>query len=1466
MKNILLVLGFLISINTLSQEPVFEHITTNDGLSNNLIRDILQDKEGYIWFATSSGLNRYDGRFFNIYRRTVGDTTGISNSRLKLISEDNNGFMWVIGSLGDIHRVNPLKKKVNNLHEDKILPEDIWVRRLIVTQAGDIWLILNQGVMRIYYPNETAKEFKYELFNTENNKLPGNIINFVFENNNKVWIGTNKGLVRITADKTNKNLIDSESFYANDNISFLSVNQIDENIYFGTADKELIVYNNANKKFNSIGKIETILQGNISCIQHNKDKLLLLGTDVGDVAVFNPKTQETTYFEHDERSDFNANYISEIFADAYGVFWMITDKRGIFQYNPNDKKITYFDLEAKNRNFLGEDDKQSFLEDSNGDIWIGINGGGLFLYQRETNTFIQYKHDQNNSGSISSDIVLSLYEDRSKNLWIGTSYGGVNKISLRKETLSLMKPVKNPKTDFDNYIRSVTVDIKGGIWVGSKGGKIYHYENNKITGTLPDDLFHRANFPVNNVYCLYFDSANNLWIGTKGNGIFVIKSLLEYANDLGNPNLQILHFKHIPNNPNSLSLNDIYSITEDIFGRFWIGSFLGGVNLLSNPFGDYKIEHFNASDPEGSRIISNQVRHLYFDVDNNLWIGTSEGVSILESKYLLATEKKFINLKPSLKDTEGLSGKVVYQIKQTKNKDIFLAMLDGSVNQLKAADFENLDFKWIHHNNQVLSPNVYSMEEDENGNLWMGTDIGLCRINSNDGLVDRYRINNNFLPLKFSESCSHKSLKNELVFGTNKGFVHFQPNSIKKDTAEFPLKFSRLEINGEHITNLNSSVLSTAIEAQDHLQLQHSQNNLTLYFTVLGFNNSDAIQYSYILEGYDEFWSKPSTLGHASYRKLPPGEYVLKAKGTNSSGTWMKQNIALSIEITAQFWKSKLGYSIIGFFILSIITLFFILIRKQIVIKNKARVEKSITEKRIEYYTNISHEFKTPLSLILNPVEELIQSHKSSDFARQKGMQIKKNATYLKRLIDQILDFRKIREGKMQLKVNEIDLFEFFREIYLVFLPLANKLNIVFDYKCNSENAKGFVDIKQLEKITYNLLSNALRFTPSGKAVTLIVEINSAKKDIEIRIEDEGEGIDEKELEKIFDRFYNSKSSSGIGLFFTREMVLLHHGEIDAFNGKNGGAIFRVRIPIVKDAYTNEEIDIQNVNQISFNLPPVDDIETIVSSSSIAQNIHRHNADYIQSILIVEDNDEMRNYLCSELSDTFKIYEANNGLKGIELAKKHLPSLILSDALMPEMNGFELTQTLKENFDTSHIPIIILSGQSSEEKQLLGINSGADDYITKPFNLNFLEAKIKKLITERKKLRDRFERDAKIQDGLKENVSREMLFINSVQEMIQQNLSNSSLNVDFLVQKMGISRTLFFKRMKSAKGFAPNEFIRIIRMKEAAQLLVTTDKTISEISDLVGYTDSNYFTKTFKKHYGKTPSEFKLEKNRNNYL
>ncbi|MDF1570560.1 MAG: two-component regulator propeller domain-containing protein [Bacteroidales bacterium] len=1441
-----------------AQELVFEHFSSNHGLSNNLIRDIIQDDEGYLWFATSGGLNRFDGYLFDIYKPTQGDTLSISDSRISELMLDRRGFLWSRSSLGNFHRIDSKKKQVLNLKELGVLPPGTRVLAQQLSADGDLWLRLNSGMLRIYYTVGSGDRFSYQYYHADN-LLPDNQVYFIYpDSRHQVWVGTAGGMVRMQVSRDNSEIIFTENFFVDQPEAILSAREQNGKIFFGTGNNRLVVYDHEKQQFEEVTTGNNTPSGNVRVMMNNYRDEMVFGTDVGDVILYDPALGSYEYFEQENTPGLDSMVIGEVFADSYGMFWLISDRRGIYSFNPERKVFKYHGLNFADRMFLGEPDKQLILEDSNRDLWVGINGGGLFLYDRGMDEFIQLQHDPNKTTSISSDIVLSLYEDRSKNLWIGTSYGGINKLSLKQSQFTHITLVAEPKTDFDNYVRSVTADPLGNIYLGTKAGKIFVYRGTTRIGTIPDDLYDPSIFPVTNIYCLYFDNDHNLWVGTKGKGLYVFKSFLGYYSNLNHPGIQLQHITSDAEAEISIHSENVYSIVRDYYGQYWVGGFTGGLYLLTDPFGDQKITRFTADEHADNNIVSDEVRHLLLDNGHNLWIATSEGISILENRYLQSPEKKFINLQPSISDTTNLSGKVVYQVMQSRNEDIYVAMLDGGINQLRAEDFENRSFRWIHHESPILSSNVYGIREDDNGNIWMGTDNGLFRMHRDGQMIERFDVGSNILPLTFSESCAAGTNRHELVFGSNKGFILFQPSEIHKDTTQFPLVFSRLEINGEWISSTHSGILDLDIDAQRSVVLDHTQRNITLHFSVLDYDHPSAVQYSSFLEGLDNYWSKPSTVNYVNYRQLDPGDYVLHVRGTNSSGAWLNEEATMTISINPPFWKSIEGNLLISLILLVFLVAAAIIVFRQIRIQNKLKIEKAITEKRIEYYTNISHEFKTPLSLILNPVEEIINSHKSSDFSRQKGVQIKNNATYLKRLIEQMLDFRKLREGRMQLKITELNLVAFFNEIYLIFLPLSKKLNIKFSFEHNLDEYFGYADFAQLEKITYNLLSNAFRFTPAGKEVTLNMQIDESDKKLVFTVEDEGPGISVDELPRIFDRFYMSKSSTGIGLFFTRELVYLHKGEIEAGNKEEGGAVFTISIPVGPASYTSEEMLLESDKKLSFDFHPIDDIETIVSTPLHVGEEHIHVNSYMASILIVEDNTEMLNYLGTELSKKFKVYKARDGQQGLSMTRKHLPDLVLSDVKMSVMNGYELTRAIKDNYYTSHIPVILLTAESSEEMKIEGIASGADDYIEKPFNLNYLFTKIDKTILQRKKLIKRFDNETRenvIQDRRRGEDDSE--FITTVQNLINEHLSNSNLDVEFLVEQMGISRTLFFKKVKASIGFSPNEYIRILRMKAAARMLSSSRNTINEIGFSIGYNDPNYFGKTFKKHFGITPSEYR---------
>lgn len=1451
-KRLILLISYIIGtcLASFSADYRFDHYSTADGLPNNRIRNIIQDKAGYLWITTSIGISRYDGNSFEHFPDINNDSVSLKAFRLRHIFEDREGGIWSINQSGNCYWINPQNQNIYNLQEKKLLPKEQAVNTYYISSTGDIWLTLDHCLSRLYYNKNGDLEAQY----FDEDILGEDRINFIIEDKNqKLWIGTNYGLVSLTFDANNKSKYTIKSFFTNQKIALISALAYEGNIYFGLNKDFMLIYNIEKESFSRVFEPSDDIEGGITTITSNNTDHLLLGTTKGNFIYYNTKTGE--YISKDIPNKGNSA-IQYVYADSYGIFWIITSRRGIYQFTPKDIKISYFSLDKENRTFLGESDKQQFLEDSNQDVWVGINGGGLFKYEREHKRFKQYKHDPKNIGSLTSDVILSLYEDRSKNLWVGTSYGGLNKISLKQDKLDRIKPEENPSTVFDNYLRSVTSDIKDNMWVGSKAGKIYIYnKQKKKIATIPDDLHASKKFPLANVYALYFDNDNNLWIGTKGYGLFVIKSATDHIHNLGSSEVEIVHFQANENN-NSISSNNIYCIQQDIHGQYWLGSFKAGLSLLTDPFTNPTFRSYSNINTTPSTISGAEIRDIMFDRKNNLWIASSAGVSVLKSDYLLADNKAFRQISSTDELTKGIQEEVVYQIKQLRNGDILLAILDGGIQRLKYENFLDEHFKWDQPFEGLSHTSIYSIEEDAEGNIWMGSDGGLLCYNAKDKIIEKYKVNSTNTPLIFSENCSCTKFSQEIALGSTNGLIILHPDSMSRDTTQYPLLFSKLEINGSIITSKTSDILNTPIAKQSRIDLRHDQNNVSLYFSTLDYENSEAIQYKSYLKGYENDWSKPSSNNSVYYRKLPPGEYTLCVQGTNSRGVWIKDQAELDIIIHPLFWKSLKGRAIIFCIVLLIISTITTLIYRQIKIKHSIRIDKEITEKRMEYYTNLSHEFKTPLSLIISPIEEILYSHKSSSLVQQKGMQIKKNAIYLNRLINQILDFRKIREGRMKLEVSEIDIIELLREIYLIFLPLSKRMGIHFDYVFNEETHFGYADSRHIEKVVYNLLSNAFRFSTEGKKVELIANVDKSNNEVFLNVIDQGPGISEDEIDKIFQRFYDSKHSSGIGLFYTKELVNLHKGDISVSNNTKGGANFAVSIPLSRKTYTDTET-VEKKSGKAFTLKSISDIEVIVGQTNINNESHRHTAEYYETVLVVEDNEEMRNYIKSCLSNKYKVIEAEDGAVGLELAINKQPTLIISDISMPTMDGYDMVRNLKSNFDTSHIPIFLVTAESSEEQKIFALECGADDFITKPFNVSLLMAKIEHIINQRKKLKERFERDNSLQEEGISKGENKVDFLSQVQELVVSNMSNEQMNVDSLVDKMGYSRTLFYKKMRSYSGYAPNEYIRIVRMKEAAKLLTSTDKTVNEISSLVGISDSNYFSKIFKKHFGESPSFYK---------
>ncbi|MDD3321202.1 MAG: two-component regulator propeller domain-containing protein [Paludibacter sp.] len=1431
----LLYVFFFSSIFCIAQEIQFDHIDINDGLADNSVRKIFQDKKGYMWFATLNGLSRYDGNNFRNFNAKVGTENSLIYNSISIAKEDHWGYIWCLTYDGKIQIVDPTRNKVINL-QPNVLKSNQLFRNFTLTHQNQLWLWGNQGVVKITYNNELSK-FQPEFIDTKFIGI-GNSIHFLFEDSqHNVWLGTDLGLVKYVDSGTMNPKINNYF----ERTSFISFFEGKENIWFGTNNDGIRIFNKKNRKFDTKNSINLKLKDYpIYCILPLSNDRIILGSKK---ILFDVNLQSQIFFEikHTVLKD-----ISGFFRDSKNNIWLIPTNRGVYRYDYNNKSLLYFDLNSKSREFLGDVDRQLFYEDSNKDLWVGIDGGGLFKYIPLQERFESFTFSEENSHSLSSDVVLSICEDNSKNLWIGTMHGGLNKLNLTSDKIKWHIPNHEPLNILENEIRSTVKDIKGNLWVGSKGGQIICYDSNyKITDNFPSDLtddFKKKLYNIN-IYCLFIDKTNNLWIGTKGRGMFVIKNIHNL-----NKKIDIIHYQ-----PEKYpALDNVYSIKQDYYGQYWIGSFKNGLSLLKNPFSHFEISTFENSEVEGS-ILSNYIRYVFLDSKHNLWIGTSRGISLLPNLYLRNPKGKFISIVNDSKNLSSLSYNSVDYIYEGSNKKIYVATMGGGLNQLESYNVDSLKFKWKSFNTSsgLSSNTIYAIQEDNNKNLWLSTSLGLNKYNIKNEHIEIFYIEKKHRLSYFTESCAQKLNNGDILFGNRKGFITFNPKEINKISTKFPVVFSRLFINGIEILPEESKILLKSIENTNEINLTYKENSIRLDFSVLDYSNPEKIQYSYILEGKDENWSPLLSSNIAIYQNLPPANYIFRLKATNSDGFLIPGELILKVNIKPPFIKSPLGYTLIICILIIVVVIGLRFYKKQITIQQEIIYADRLNNKKLEYYTNISHEFKTPLTLIIGPAQDLIRENQADNGVTYYAQKILNNAGYLLQLVEQILDFRKISENKQTLQVAHVNINNLVRNIYLEFKPLAEKGDYKYNFVDHDHEIYGYVDQKVLSKITYNLLSNAFKFTSAGKSISLEILTSDNDRLLTLNFRDEGKGISIENQLTLFERFGKSDNSSGLGLSYVKELVDMHTGKISVESELERGTIFTIQIPIDEASYSKSDI-LEGVSEELNYLEPTD--------TSKNDTLDDTNPDeFGSSILIIEDNDEMREYLNKKFSQFYKVYLASNGKEGVQVANEVLPDLIISDVMMPIMDGIEATSILRDNFDTSHIPIILLTANSSEEKRLEGLETGADDYINKPFDFTQLQLKIKNIIEKRQKLLQNFNKEPELQIEILTKSKQDKKFIEKVTTLIEENLGKPVFNIDLLSSEMGCSRTLFYKKMKAITGDTPNIYINTIQMKKAAMLLKNTNYSVLDVSVMVGYNDSIYFSKTFKKHFGVNPKTYQIQ-------
>lgn len=686
----------------------------------------------------------------------------------------------------------------------------------------------------------------------------------------------------------------------------------------------------------------------------------------------------------------------------------------------------------------------------------------------------------------------------------------------------------------------------------------------------------------------------------------------------------------------------------------------------------------------------------------------------------------------------------------------------------------------------------------------------------------------------------------------------FDPQKFSPDTNAPQVLLTSLQIDGADWNNILSSSSQKSITYTDQIQLNYKQNIFTVEFATLNLRNPEKNQYTYILENYDKAWSVPSPVNTATYKNLPPGRYIFKVKGSNSYGIWNEEVTTLTIIITPPFWKAWYAYVFYALLILSLLYVSFRLIMKFNRLNTAVEVEKQLTNHKLRFFTNISHEFRTPLTLIQGAIEKLNdQNDLPAPISKQLNI-LSRNSVNLRRLIDQLLEFRKLQNDVLKLDLEEINIIGFAQDIFAGFQELAVQRSISYRFVSSVDSLNIYIDRKKIDKVLYNLLSNAFKFTPKEGCIELSVAEDPKGQKCIISVADSGIGIPKDKQHLLFSRFTQinfSNSGTGVGLNLVKEFVDVHKGRVYFEENPTGGSIFKVELSIAKEIYAGENFvpALQNSDILdeSPSIKPIM-IEPDKVTGKVDSNVL---AEY--RLLIIDDNDDIREFLSDGFQNDMIVETASNGKEGLQKAVETNPDIIICDVMMPEMNGFEVTRQLKSDFQTCHIPIILLTAHSSIEHQMEGIDSGADDYITKPFSLKYVQKRVIKLVEQRELLKKRFSKELVIDDSLINTTDKDKEFFEKIEKILDDNYQDSTFTIDKFIELAGIRRTIFFKKVKGITGFSPNEMIKIKRLNRGAALLKQGELTVSEVSYKVGFEDPFYFSKCFKAYFDCTPKNYR---------
>ncbi|RMG57427.1 MAG: hybrid sensor histidine kinase/response regulator [Bacteroidetes bacterium] len=1337
------------------------YFTTDEGLSQNEVTCILQDRRGFLWVGTRGGLNRFDGHTFKVFQNQVGDANSLINNSIESLFEDSQGRIWIGTKSNGLSCYYPDRDHFQHFQAGSTAGPSISGNRVIALAEGPdgaIWVGTWQHGLSIIRPEGDSIQHRMGGIRVED-ILPGP--------DGSIWLATDRGLYH--SDGKGQAITHIQGPEGPQTCVSLLADSLHQKLYLGTWSQGIIEYDLLSGRFQSLST-----QGS--------------------------ETPRNAY---------------HLFRDQQGRIWVGTWGQGLFQLSADRRSWKHFSLSPR-----GLDAEQDLyrdvlctFQDRSGVLWLGTNGGGLCRIDEAAAQFGQVEW-QEQDGHLPQEPIWAVHEDTQGTLWVGLRGQNVLYYShdegntfqaMALSPLSLRAPLRGRKPG----VRTMMTDRQGRLWIGT---------NQTLARVIPTSggyrllpvLLQRAedttSRPADRVSVLAQSSDGTFWVGSQQDG-------LQRSLGPGDPETQSFVHYQMAQTHGALRSNRISAICEDQAGKVWIGTY-SGLHRYRPETDDFEVYQKQSQDPRS--LSSDIILCLHADRQGRLWVGTPNGLNRADRQ---------------------ANGEVTFHCFQEK---------DG-----------------------LPSNYIHAILEDGAGMLWVSTNRGISRFDPESHTVESYDVNDGLQSNSFMEGVACRDAQGRLYFGGIYGLNFFHPDSIESRAYAPPVAITGLRVFNQAVqvgdTLESGIVLSRAIEYTEAITLDYAENVLTLEFAALDFHAPERIAYRYQLEGLEKDWNVVSQQRSVTYTHLRPGTYTFRVSAANPHGEWQAQEAQLQITVLPPFWATWQAFFLYALLFIATLALYRRVIRQQNELKTRLELERvgrekdsELAEMKTRFFTNITHELRSPLTLISGPVEQMIQQPQVPDRFRSYLYTVHHHTQRLLTLVNQLLDFRRAEAGHMELQVTQSDVVHFAREVFLSFQELAEREGTRFTFEAEPPQVMLYFDHQKMEMVLSNLLSNAFKYSPAGSHIQFQVR-QTDDQHCEIVVADDGQGMAPEVLENIFNRFYHVVKaesahvmSTGIGLSLVKTIVELHQGTVSVESEVGHGSRFHLRLPLGRAHFSDQTLihEWDPEDRRHYQAHAVAPVETDPAGSTPPAENHKG------KLLLVEDNPDIRAFVRSVFEEEYEVHEAENGREGLAKAESDPPDLIISDIMMPEMDGQAFCQAIRRDPELGHLPVILLTARTSTLYQVQGYQSGADAYITKPFHPSVLRAQVEGLLLARQGLKEYFSQKITLQPTELEITPRDKVFLDEVMKVVEDNLLNENLSRDFLAEAMAMSPSTLYRKLKGLTDLTTNAFIRSIRLKRAAQLLQQSQYNISEIAFQVGFNDLKYFRTCFKEQFGVNPSEF----------